>query len=59
MAAGGKEKETKKEKKKKEVPVPSAQEPKRKGKLPREEILLVLKKGELPHPRACRGCLVL
>ena len=32
MAAGAKEK---KEEKKKEVPVPSAQEPKAKGKLPR------------------------
>ena len=33
MAAGGKEKKA--EKKKKEVPVPSTQEPKTKGKLPR------------------------
>ena len=35
MAAGAKEKKEKKEKKKKEVPAPSAQEPKAKGKLPR------------------------
>ena len=35
MAAGGKEETEIKEKKKKEVPVPSAQEPKEKGKMPR------------------------